>query len=160
MFSTDPTTRLLSEGAQMASVVELIERDHREVEQLFSEFKNSRDAAVAEQICDELTKHTYAEDQAVYPIIAEKVDDGAKLAREADNEHKEARQMIGRIRNTTDETHLAELMQELEQAIQHHVSEEEDEMLPKAQQAVDSDELDEMGRAFEAAKDAAGRQSG
>jgi iron-sulfur cluster repair protein YtfE (RIC family) len=144
----------------MADVVELIERDHREVEQLFSDFKTSHDRSVADKICDELTKHTYGEEQAVYPVVAEKVDDGAKLAREAENEHKEARQLIGRVRNTTDEAHLAELMQELEQAIQHHVSEEENEMLPKARQAIGGDELDEMGRSFEAAKDAAGRQSG
>jgi iron-sulfur cluster repair protein YtfE (RIC family) len=144
----------------MADVIELIERDHREVEQLFSEFKTSHDANVATKICDELTKHTYGEEQAVYPIVADKVGDGEKLAREAEKEHKEARQMIGRIRNTTDEAHLAELMQELEPAIQHHVSEEENEMLPKARQAISGDQLEEMGQSFEAAKDAAGRQSG
>jgi iron-sulfur cluster repair protein YtfE (RIC family) len=144
----------------MADVVELIERDHREVEQLFADFKSSHDANVATKICDELTKHTYGEEQAVYPVVADKVDDGSSLAREAENEHKEARQLIGRVRNTTDEQHLSELMNELEQAIQHHVSEEEHEMLPKARQAISSDELEEMGRSFEAAKDAAGRQSG
>jgi hemerythrin superfamily protein len=142
----------------MTDVVELIERDHREVEQLFSEFKTSHDANVATKICDELTKHTHGEEEAVYPIVADKVDDGAKLAREAETEHKEARQLIGRVRNTTDEEHLVDLMQQLEQAIQHHVSEEEDEMLPKARQAISADELDKMGRSFEAAKDAAGRQ--
>jgi len=143
----------------MADVVELIERDHREVEQLFSDFKTSRDTSVATKICDELTKHTYGEEEAVYPVVAERLDDGAKLAREAENEHKEARQLIGRVRNTTDEEHLSQLMDELEQAIQHHVSEEENDMLPKARQAISSDELDEMGRSFEAAKDAAGRQA-
>jgi len=143
----------------MADVVELIERDHREVEQLFSDFKTSRDTSVATKICDELTKHTYGEEEAVYPVVAERLDDGAKLAREAENEHKEARQLIGRVRNTTDKEHLSQLMDELEQAIQHHVSEEENDMLPKARQAISSDELDEMGRSFEAAKDAAGRQA-
>jgi iron-sulfur cluster repair protein YtfE (RIC family) len=144
----------------MADVVELIERDHRDVEQLFADFKSSHDASVATRICDELTKHTYGEEQAVYPIVADKVDGGAGLAREAENEHKEARQLIGRVRNTTDEEHLTELMNELEEAVQHHVSEEEKEMLPKARQAISSDELEEMGQSFEAAKDAAGRQSG
>ena len=144
----------------MADVVELIERDHREVEQLFADFKASRDTSVANKICDELTKHTYGEEQAVYPVVADKLDGGAQLAREGENEHKEARQLIGRVRNTTDADHLAELMSELEQAIQHHVSEEENEMLPKARRAISADELDDMGRSFEAAKDAAGRQSG
>ena len=144
----------------MADVVELIERDHREVEVMFSEFMSSHDADIATKICDELTKHTYGEEQAVYPVVTDKVDGGAAQTREAENEHKEARQLLGRVRNTTDETHLAELMTELERAVQHHVSEEEHEMLPKARRAISGDELDEMGRAFEAAKDAAGRQSG
>jgi iron-sulfur cluster repair protein YtfE (RIC family) len=144
----------------MADVVDLVEYDHREVEQLFSDFESSRDGAVATKICDELTKHTFGEERAVYPVIAGQLSEGEQLAREAENEHKEARQLIGRIRNTTDESHLAELMSELEQAIQHHVSEEESQMLPKARQEISSDQLDQMGRDFEEAKQAARRQSG
>ena len=144
----------------MADVVDLIERDHREVEQLFSDFESSHDSRVATKICDELTKHTFGEERALYPVVADELSDGKRLAREAENEHKEARHLIGRVRNTTDETHLAELMSELKQAIEHHVSEEENEMLPKARQEISSDQLDQMGRDFEEAKQAAGRQSG
>jgi hemerythrin-like domain-containing protein len=50
-------------------------------------------------------------------------------------------------------------MTELEGAIQHHVREEENEMLPKARQEISAEELDELGRQFEEAKEAAGRQS-
>ena len=142
----------------MTDVVDLIEQDHREVEQMFAEFESTHDNALAIRICDELTKHTYGEEKAVYPVIADQLSDGRKLAREAESEHKEARQLIGRVRNTTDETHLTELMSELKQAIQHHVGEEEAEMLPQARQQIGPDELTEMGRAFEEAKDAAGRQ--
>jgi iron-sulfur cluster repair protein YtfE (RIC family) len=123
---------------------------------LFSEFESSKDGAVATKICDELTKHTFGEERAVYPVVAEKLIDGKKLASEAEDEHKEARQLIGRVRNTTDDEHLAELMTELKQAIQHHVQEEETEMLPKARREISADELDEMGKRFEAAKEAAG----
>ena len=147
-------------GATVADVVDLIERDHREVEHLFSDFESSHDPGVATKICDELTKHTFGEERALYPVVAEQLSDGKSLAHEAENEHKEARQLIGRVRNTTDETHLVELMSELKQAIAHHVSEEEREMLPKARQAIDSDQLEQMGRDFEEAKQAAGRQSG
>ena len=144
----------------MTDVVDLIEQDHREVEQLFAEFGSTHDAGVAARICDELTKHTYGEEETVYPVIAEKLSGGKKVAGEAEEEHKEARQLIGRVRNTTDESHLAALMTELEQAIQHHVREEETEMLPRARQRIGAEELTEMGRAFGEAKDAAGRQSG
>ena len=136
----------------MSDVVELIEHDHREVEQLFAEFKQSRDAGVARQICDELEKHTRAEESAVYPVFEEELSDEADKVHEAEDEHKEARQLIERIRNTSDEAHVVELMKELERAIQHHVKEEESEMLPKARQELPADELSQLGERFEEAK--------
>ena len=74
---------------------------------------------------------------------------------EASEEHKEARQLIGRIRNTQDEDHLTELMTQLEEAIQHHVREEESEMLPKARRELPPDRLAELGEQFEHAKESA-----
>jgi hemerythrin superfamily protein len=140
----------------MTDVVDLIEHDHREVEQLFSEFESTGDRNVAIKICDELTKHTAGEEKAVYPVVEEEVSGGKKLADEAEHEHAEARQLIGRVRNTTDPEHLSGLMTELKQAVQHHVQEEETEMLPKARQELPAEELGELGEKFEAAKNAAG----
>jgi hemerythrin superfamily protein len=140
----------------MPDVVDLIEQDHREVEQLFSEFQSSKSRSIATKICDELTKHTAAEEAEVYPVIASDVSGGKDLAQEAEKEHGEARQLIGRVRNTKDEQHLSELMTELQQAIQHHVQEEETEMLPKARQDLPTERLNELGQKFEAAKRAAG----
>jgi len=140
----------------MPDVVDLIERDHRAVEQLFAQFESSKDDAVTEQICAELTAHMVGEERAVYPVVAEKLSGGKKLAEDAENEHKEARQLIGRIRNTTDTGRLTELTMELKQAIQHHVQEEETAMLPKARQDLSAEELNEMGAQFEEAKEAAG----
>lgn len=139
----------------MPDVVERIEHDHREVEQLFAEFQQTRDQATAAQICDELDKHTKAEDQAVYPVFAEELSNEQSKVREASDEHKEARQLIGQIRNTKDEDHLVELMTQLEQAVQHHVEEEESEMLPKARRELPESELDELGTKFEQAKGSA-----
>jgi hemerythrin-like domain-containing protein len=136
----------------MPDVVERIEHDHREVEQLFEEFKSNTSKATATKICDELDKHTRAEDSAVYPVFADELSDEKGKVKEASNEHQEARQLIGRIRNTEDEAHLSELMNELERAIQHHVHEEESEMLPKARRELPSDELDSLGEKFQQAK--------
>jgi hemerythrin-like domain-containing protein len=47
-------------------------------------------------------------------------------------------------------------MNELEHAIQHHVDEEETEMLPKARRELPAQELNDLGSKFEAAKEAAG----
>ena len=137
----------------MPDVIELIEKDHREVEGLFVEFETSGDQSVAAQICDELDRHATAEEKAVYPVIASDVPGGEKMAKEGEDEHKEARQLIGRIRQTSDQDHLADLVAELKQAIQHHVQEEESEILPKTREALDPGRLEQLGEEFQAAKD-------
>jgi hypothetical protein len=136
----------------MPDVIETIEHDHREVEQMFSQFESTRDRAVADKICDELDKHTKAEEAAVYPVFADEVEGEEKLVNEGEDEHKKARQLIGRIRQTEDDEHLADLMNQLKEAVQHHVKEEETEMLPKARSGLDQSTLDRLADDFEAAK--------
>ena len=136
----------------MADVTELIETDHREVEALFEQFKNDNSKQTAMKICDELDAHADAEEKVFYPAVRSDVPDGDKLASEAVDEHSEARQLIGRIKNTTDDSHLADLVSELEQAIAHHVDEEESEMLPKARRTLGDDRLEALGSEFEQAK--------
>jgi hemerythrin superfamily protein len=137
----------------MTDVTQLIEQDHREVEDLFAKFRSTRDASVAAQICDELDRHAGAEEQVVYPAIKEEVPAAGSLVDEGIDEHKEARQLIGRIRQTKDEDHLAQLVNELEQAISHHVEEEESDVLPKAREAMSAERLDELGQEFASAKE-------
>jgi hemerythrin superfamily protein len=136
----------------VADITKLIEVDHREVESLFAQFKQDRSKATARRICDELDAHATAEEKVFYPVVRDEVPDGSKLAEEGQHEHGEARQLIGRIKNTDDGEHLAELVEELEAAVSHHVSEEESEMLPKARDALSESRLDDLGSDFEAAK--------
>src|SRR3954465_124809 len=136
----------------MTDVTKLIEADHREVERLFAQFKQEGSKDVAATICDELDMHAEAEERVFYPVVRDEVPDGSKLASEGADEPAGARQLIGRIKNTTDAGHLVELVTQLEQAVTHHVEEEETEMLPKSRDALGSARLDELGREFEAAK--------
>jgi hemerythrin-like domain-containing protein len=135
-------------------VVDKIEHDHREVEELFAEFKQSRQRDLALKICDELEIHTAAEEAAVYPVLEEELSNEEDSVEEAEDEHQEARDLIVKIRGTQDDELLVGLMDELEQAIRHHVEEEETEMLPKARAELPEDELVALGDDFEAAKDA------
>ena len=137
------------------NVIARIEHDHREVEQMFADFKSSPTKAKALEICDELDRHTRGEERAVYPVFEDELSDEKDKVHEAEDEHKEARQMIGRVRRTDDQDHLVDLMRELEHAISHHVEEEESEMLPKAQRELPEDELEELGERFEQAKQGA-----
>jgi iron-sulfur cluster repair protein YtfE (RIC family) len=133
-------------------VVDKIERDHRAVEELFAQFKSSSERSTAEKICDELEQHTQAEEHAVYPVMKAELRQGDEEITEAEHEHAEAKQLIGKIRATGDDATLKTLMTELEAAIQHHVHEEETEILSQARQELPGDELEDLGVKFEEAK--------
>jgi hemerythrin-like domain-containing protein len=136
----------------MPDVVDKIEHDHREVEQLFAQFERDHDRAVASKICDELDLHTQAEEQAVYPVLKDELKAGKDEVSEAEHEHADAKALISRIRRTKSSDDLDDLMAELKTAIQHHVHEEETEMLPQARAELPGDELEELGEKFDDAK--------
>jgi len=137
-------------------VVDKIEHDHREVEELFAEFEQTHDRALAAKICDELEIHTAAEEEAVYPVMRSELADGEEEIAQAEHEHANATALIERIRHTDDDDALTDLMSQLKTEIEHHVHEEETEILPQARAELPSDELEELGDEFEAAKDEAG----
>jgi len=129
----------------MPNVIELLKQDHREVEGLFASFDNDPQSATAAKLCEELEVHTAAEETFVYPALREAVSGGEQLADEAEGEHAEAKQIIGRIKQTRDPGHLSEVMAELKQAIEHHVEEEEGTVFPKMASDLGDTELDAMG---------------
>jgi iron-sulfur cluster repair protein YtfE (RIC family) len=133
-------------------VVDRIEHDHREVEELFAEFNASGDRSIALRVCEELEIHTVAEESEVYPVLAEEANEGEEIG-EAEHEHEEAQRLIDQIRETSDHSTLRALMRELQQAVQHHVEEEETEILPKAREELPAEELEELGERFEEAKE-------
>lgn len=142
----------------MASVIELLEKDHRLVEDLFKKIEETEDASKREALFAELSAeveiHASAEEIAVYPklekIKARDLDDEAEHAYK---EHTEAREIISEIEKldpTTDE--WMKKVTELKEAIEHHVEDEEGDVFPKMEKTFTAAQLNEMGRAVEAAK--------
>jgi hemerythrin superfamily protein len=118
----------------MADAFEIIMQEHRDVEQLFERFMATEDDVVAMTICRELTMHTTLEEELIYPILR---DVDADLAAEAEKEHRQARQLIDRVELMSGGNgYLRSAVQELRQAVDHHVEEEEREVLPKLRRAV------------------------
>jgi len=111
------------------NIIDLLTEDHRRVEALFSDFQDTGDDLTAFAICDELTRHTELEEREVYPLLRD-VDGGAALVDEAEREHAEAKQLIARSREASGDE-LVDVMDELQRAVDHHVSEEESTMFPK-----------------------------
>lgn len=135
----------------MTDVVELIERDHREMEALF-------DRVLAgdgdrQQLLDEITSrleaHARAEELEVYPVLTRADPGEEEEVERAHDEHHEAEHLLRMARALVVSPHFDEAFTAFVKAVGHHVEEEESEVLPALRDAVDAGRLAEMGVAFE-----------
>jgi len=131
---------------------ELIRSEHRQVEQLFARFEETGDRDVAMEICDLLERHTEMEEQVAYPALRE-VDE--ELYADAQQEHDEADELIQQIRQAEGDE-LAPLVSQLQADVEHHVSDEEEECLPKMVEACGEERMDQLGQEMEQWRSARG----
>ena len=146
---------------QQRDVIEVLEHDHREVEQMFAELESLRGAStdaqkarrkeLTDQVTIELVRHSVAEEVLVYPQVEEKVsEEEAEHARE---EHAQAEKTLKRLEkldadDPAFDDELATLMGE----IRHHIEDEEGEMFDHMRQTIEGDELRKLGERVEAFK--------
>src|SRR3954471_11137234 len=134
----------------MADVIELLEHDHREVEEMFGEFEQATDPqerrTIADKIIIELVRHSEAEEQAVYPAMAAKIEGGKDLVEHEISEHSEAEQIMKELDGMDPgNPEFGVLMSQLQSAIREHIQEEEGDAFPRFRQAVGNDELEKLG---------------
>ena len=135
----------------MANAIELIKSDHRKVEQLYQRYQGANghpqpQDAIIKEICQELTIHAQLEEEIFYPAVERRLGkEGASLVKEARKEHSEMKHAIRQLQaSEVAGPESEQVFQEMMQGVQHHVKEEETEMLPKAQQQLGA-ESDRLG---------------
>lgn len=111
--------------------LQLLKKDHAEVDALFAEFEDAADsdekADIAAQICRMLTIHAACEEELLYPAAHEAIDDD--LVYEAEVEHQSLKDLIARIEDADPEAEDFDAMVKvLGEYVRHHVREEEGEM--------------------------------
>jgi len=120
----------------------MIRQDHKKVEGLFKKFEQTKGSQakrrLAENAMTELEVHAALEEEIFYPAVKKEVDDGS-MVQEALEEHQTVKQLISELKGMeeADEEFESQFSQLIEN-VQHHVEEEENEMLPK----VEKSELD------------------
>jgi hemerythrin superfamily protein len=146
---------------QQRDVIEILEHDHREVEQMFSELEGLRGASsdeaksrrkeLTEQVTIELVRHSVAEEVLVYPEVEERV--SAEEAEHAREEHAEAEETLQRLEKLdADDPEFDDELATLMKEIRHHIEDEEGEMFTHMRQVIDEDELRKLGERVEAFK--------
>jgi hemerythrin-like domain-containing protein len=137
--------------------IEMLEQDHRRVEDLFDQFEDAGDQAyrtkgeLAERIVTELRIHSELEEQIFYPAARNSPGNTADPVREAIEEHHVVAQLLDEIEvmDPGDEQFDAKVTV-LRENVEHHVEEEEGELFKEARKALGEERLqelaDEMGQ--------------
>jgi hemerythrin superfamily protein len=130
-------------------VVDLIMKDHRELERIFEELLTSPDkrANLLPVMTTLLTAHSRAEESEVYPAAREA--GGTEDVEHSQKEHLEADELALQLVTTPlDSDAFTERLQKLVDAVKHHVEEEETTVLPGMRERMEPDRLRELGEAF------------
>ncbi|MFF5205588.1 hemerythrin domain-containing protein [Streptosporangium sp. NPDC000396] len=144
---------------QDTNVVTVLTRDHREVEEIFSELERlgesdpERRGELTEKVITELVRHSVAEEAYLYPAVRDLVPGGDQLADRELAEHAEAERTMKELEqvDATDSRHAA-LLAQLMAEVRAHVQEEESELFPLLSSHATASQLAEMGHKVQAVK--------
>jgi hemerythrin-like domain-containing protein len=141
--------------------IQIILKDHREVEALFKSFEKAaregrdrQQARLARDLVRELSMHAAIEEQLVYPALRRAGVEEEVLG--ALEEHHATKVMLSEIEalGPGAERFVAKVAV-LATAVRHHVAEEERQLLPRLRRELDRDALRQLGDALVEAKRAA-----
>jgi hemerythrin superfamily protein len=144
-------------------VVDLILADHREVERLFDELKNKPESRplLLPTLSSLLIAHSRAEEAEVYPVARDEAGIADEVAH-SQEEHVEAEEILLKLRQTDpDSDEFESTLNELVDAVTHHVEEEESSVLPGIKSGLSDQRRAELADAFaEARADHLGEEPG
>lgn len=137
---------------------ELLEQDHRKVEKIFEQLEPTTERAVKtreelfERLKHELDVHTHIEETILYPVLKQ-VAETRDITFEGYEEHGVAKTLLEEMNSmdVNSEVWTAKL-KVLQEAIEHHVEEEEGEMFKEARGALSQEEIDEIGEKMQLRK--------
>ena len=126
------------------NAVDMLERQHREVEELFAKLENAdrneRKQKLFTQIADKLAVHASIEEEAFYPAVKARHTEDILL--ESLEEHLGIKRVLADLidLDASDETFDAKT-KVLQEQVEHHVGEEEDDLFPKVKKIFDEETL-------------------
>ncbi len=140
------------------NAIDLLEQQHREVEELFEEFEAAGDGAgqtkdrLCREISDALAIHAEIEEKLFYP--ESKQEDTEELLRESVEEHLSMKRIVADlVESGPSDAQFEAKMKVLKEQVEHHVGEEEHELFPEVRRALSNDELEDLGDRMQAMVD-------
>jgi hemerythrin superfamily protein len=142
----------MQQASAQQSVVDIIKMDHQKTNEQLMELEKRVQGRPTSQhpifptMKKELLGHMAAEEKLVYPLLEQEM---RQKVHESIKEHNEVRQHLEHLTaGSMPEDEWARHLQMMKQAIQHHVQEEESQVLPAAQRIAGDQKLRELGPEF------------
>ena len=131
--------------------IKMLKKDHRKVEELFTECYGTNDAQeradLVNKIASELEVHMKLEEELFYPEVERVSAEGLALVEHSRSEHQKMKDIISELKHRSDiETNDEIKLRELDMIMSEHVKEEEQKMFPLAEKEL----KDELGLGFSA----------
>jgi len=133
--------------------IELLESQHREVEEIFSQIEDADDPATKndlfEELADKLAIHAAIEEHHFYPAVKAKRTEDILL--ESLEEHLGIKRVLADLLkiDADDETFDAKI-KVLKETVSHHVEEEETDLFPKVRKLFDKERREALGQEMSA----------
>jgi hemerythrin superfamily protein len=132
------------------SVLALQRADHIRLDRLLRELDGSTGAAQEEVLTriDRLVfSHAFAEETVLWPVLRRVLPDGEALTLQVEKEHQEVNELVTALeKGGLDDPRRPERLARLVEVLREDVRDEEDELFPRLQEAVDVEELRRLGR--------------
>lgn len=125
--------------------VQMLIDDHQKVRTLYRQYQQATDSqqkhGVARQILMELEAHSNIEEQVFYPAVEQQGNAQLKqVVHHSEEEHQKVDQMVAELKGMGSFSHeFDQKFTKLMQDVEHHVQEEESQMLPQARQILGAD---------------------
>lgn len=130
----------------------MLKEDHTRVRQLFRDFEKAgerattRKAQLVDKMLEELTVHTYLENEVMYPEVRRLVPDLEGDVLESYEEHHVADVLCFELSTMdADDERFDAKTTVLIESVSHHMDEEENEWFPKVREALGCKQLQELG---------------
>ena len=141
----------------MKNPIEIIKRDHRNVEELFKEYEDVAPDAydtkekIVAKLSRELRLHADMEERIFYPKAKEVfASNDDKMVEEGFAEHDVVKRLIEELSVThPEDPQFDARVKVLNENVAHHVMEEEQELLPKAESVMSEALLNQLGEEME-----------
>lgn len=147
----------MAKDTTQTDVVTLILADHREVERIFETLREDQEARpqAVLQLRALMLAHSEAEEAIVYPTLKPEMEDepseeveGDKID-EAYDEHAEAEQLLDELADTDPESEdFDSVLADVMESINHHVEDEESDLLPRLRDMLQGDEMQRIMSEF------------